>query len=213
VDAGVGQVRDQPFLRVRQVVAVVHPHAGAVRHEGDLVLLAVPDVEGVHDPGAAGGRLVVARQDDGVVAVQVHLAAAVGDAHAHDVALDDRVHGDVGEQPAVDRPPHARTTVDEARSAPDGVGEAAVDVVGVERQGPRAAVAEQVELLARPGSGLRAVADHDRPSRTELDAGRGRDLEVDPPARRHAHAAVLDGRRSRDLVAVVPVPACSATER
>jgi hypothetical protein len=43
--AALRQVGDHALLGVRQVVAVVHPDAGIVRDEGDLVGVAVVDVE------------------------------------------------------------------------------------------------------------------------------------------------------------------------
>ena len=55
-DPGVGQVRDEAVAGVVEVVAVVHPDARVVRDEGDLVRLAVGDVERVDPPRAAGRR-------------------------------------------------------------------------------------------------------------------------------------------------------------
>jgi hypothetical protein len=88
-----------------EVVAVVHPDAGVVGNEGDLVGLAVLHVQRVDPPRAAGGGHTVPAQDDGMVAVQMHgmhVAAAVADRHSHHVALGDDEHRYVGEQVTVD---------------------------------------------------------------------------------------------------------------
>ena len=65
-------MRDQALRRVRQVVAVVHPDARVIGHEGDVVALVGGDVERVDPPGTAGRCLTVASQHDHVVAVEVH---------------------------------------------------------------------------------------------------------------------------------------------
>ena len=54
--AHVGEVHRQPRRGVAQVVAVIHPDAGVVGAEGDLVPLARLDVERVAPPGAAATR-------------------------------------------------------------------------------------------------------------------------------------------------------------
>ena len=50
-DAFVHEVGHQAFGGVGEVVAVVHPEAGVVGDEGDLVGLVVADLEGVDPPG------------------------------------------------------------------------------------------------------------------------------------------------------------------
>ena len=55
-DAVVHQVRGEALRGVRQVVAVVHPEPGVVREEGDLVRLALADLERVDPPPRPGSR-------------------------------------------------------------------------------------------------------------------------------------------------------------
>src|SRR5829696_10567331 len=79
VDAVVHEVRDHALGSVFEVVAVVHPDAGVVGHEGDVVGLVSQDVERVNPPRASDGRYPVAGQYDHMMAMQVHrmhLAAA-----------------------------------------------------------------------------------------------------------------------------------------
>src|SRR5215207_899354 len=56
--------------------------------------------------------------------VQMHgmdFVAAIVDVHHYHVALAYHIHGDVGVEAAVDGPPHARPTFDEAWSATDPI--------------------------------------------------------------------------------------------
>src|SRR5215210_1915834 len=68
----VAKVHRHPLGSMVEVVAVVHPDAGIVGLEGDLVGLAGRDVEGIRPPRAAAYGFAVAAQDEHVVAVQVH---------------------------------------------------------------------------------------------------------------------------------------------
>src|SRR5215207_240749 len=86
--------------------------------------------------------------------VQMHgmdFVAAIVDVHHYHVALAYHIHGDVGVEAAVDGPPHARPTFDEAWSATDPIFELARGVDRIEAEWCRRAVRQQIEL----GGGLR----------------------------------------------------------
>ena len=96
---------------------MIHPDARVVGAESDDEGLAGVDVQRVHPPWAARGRLAVAAEHEHVVAVEVHrvdVLRVVRDGHLDEVVLRDDEHRDVGVDPAVDRPLPAGPAVEEA---------------------------------------------------------------------------------------------------
>src|SRR5215217_6593359 len=113
----VAEVHRHAFGGVVEVVAVVHPDAGVIGAEGDLVGLAWRDVEGVRPPRASADAYAVAREYEHVVAVEVHGVvheAAVDEGRLYEVPLAHHLRGRVREHLAVDSPQHVEVPVVEA---------------------------------------------------------------------------------------------------
>ena len=167
-DAGVHQVRDQSLRRVRQVVAVVHPDAGVVGDERDLVGLAVArrrasrPTTGCRWPARrrvrARPRGVRAGASGGLSPLWFSIVITTTSPSL------DHEHRHVGEQVAVDRPPEAGLAVEEAGRLPIAVVEVPVRVGRVEAERRRARRTSAGRRHARGSWRRRAVrglrADH-----------------------------------------------------
>ena len=188
-----------PSRRMDEVVAVVRPDPRVVGHERDVVALTVADPQRVHPPRAPRRGYAVARQHHHPVAVQVHrvhLAAGVGDVHAHDVAGGHGEHRHVREQVPVDRPPQPGAAVDEARSG----GRSRTRSCGLRSPGRTRAAREcrSAGDPARPRAAGRAVAPERRATRP---------TSADEPPIDTRTAPVADGTTSRSTRA----PAVTST--
>jgi Histidine kinase len=154
-DAVVAEPEHHPLLRVRQVVAVVHPDPRVGGFERHLPHLPRADIERVHPQWTAGRGLPVPGQDQHGVAVQmpgVGLETPVDHGELDQIAFCDELIGDGRMPPAVDRVRVRRSSVDHGHTAVEDDREVPIDLAGIERHSGLTAVVEKVEL--RPSGGV-----------------------------------------------------------
>src|SRR5688500_11555539 len=102
-----------------EIMAVIHPDAGIVGNESNLIRFPWSHVQRIGDPRTAGYGLAIAAENLDMVTVQMHrmiIKAAIHERHFYKFAFANRKHRRIRKNSTVDRMHKRKLPIIEAES-------------------------------------------------------------------------------------------------